>query len=64
MSRLRLAWPAVEVGRVDGFSASQSQNPFDDVVDPAETRERIIRVLRHLKRTLDRPQKKHPIDTW
>ena len=64
VSAMRLAWPTVEVGRVDGFSASQSQNPFDDVVDPAETRERIIRVLRHIKRTLDQPQKKQPIDTW
>ncbi len=64
VSALRLAWPTVEVGRVDGFSVSQSQNPFDDVVDPAETRERIIRVLRHLKRKLDQAQKKHPIDTW
>ena len=64
VSAMRLAWPTVEVGRVDGFSASQSQNPFDDVVDPAETRERIIRVLRHIVRRLDQPQKKHPIDTW
>ena len=64
VSAMRLAWPTVEVGRADGFSASQSQNPFDDVVDPAETRERIIRVLRHIRRTLDQPQKKKPIDTW
>ncbi len=64
VSAMRLAWPTVEVGLVDGFFASQSQNPFDDVVDPAETRERIIRTLRHIKRTLDQPEKKHPIDTW
>ena len=61
---LCLAWPIAEVGRPDGFAAVHNHNAFDNVVAPAETRDRIIRVLRHLKRNLDRPEKKHPIDTW
>jgi len=59
-----LAWPTVEIGRPDGFSAVHNHNSFDDVVVPAETRQRIIRVLQHIKRKLDHTMKKHPIDTW
>jgi len=62
---LRLAWPTVELGRPDGFSKSlRDRNAFDDVVDPAETRDRIVRVLRLMRRSLERPEKKHPIDGW
>ena len=61
---LCLAWPTVEVGRADGFSAVHNHNAFDDIVTPAETRERIVRMLRHIHRTLDQSEKKHPIDTW
>ena len=61
---LCLAWPAAEVGRPDGFAAVHNHHAFDDVVTPAETRERIIRVLHYLKRDLGRSEKKHPIDTW
>ena len=61
---LCLAWPAAEIGRPDGYAAVHNHNAFDDVVAPAETRDRIVHVLRHIKRSLDRPEKKHPIDTW
>jgi len=61
---LCLAWPAAEVGRPDGYAAVHNHNVFDDVVTPAETRDRISRVLTHIKRKLDRPEKKHPIDSW
>jgi acetyl-CoA carboxylase carboxyltransferase component len=45
-----------------GLSAGRN-NSFDDIVDPAETRDRIIAILRFNQRAV-RPQKKHYIDTW
>jgi acetyl-CoA carboxylase carboxyltransferase component len=55
----------VELGRVDGFSATRNANAFADVIDPAETRERIARLLALLPRpTARREAKKHPLDTW
>ena len=63
-----LAWPTVEIGHSDGYSAMRNVNAFDDVVDPAETRTRIARMLGHLPdRRLTRAaqgSKKHPVDTW
>ncbi len=61
---LCLAWPTVEAGHKDGFAAIQYGIAIDDVVAPAETREKIARVLRHIKRDLNRTEKKHSIDTW
>ena len=61
---LWLAWPTTVLGRPDGFAAVRHQDGFDDVVDPAETRVRIGRLLAGIDRRLDRPAKKHPIDTW
>lgn len=62
---LRLAWPTAELGGTDGFSTSiRDRNAFDDVVDPAETRDRLIGVLRLTRRTLERAEKKHTIDGW
>ena len=61
---LRLGWPTVEIGHRDGFSAVVDHNAFDDIVAPGETRHRIERMLRLFKRKLDRPQKKHRIDSW
>jgi acetyl-CoA carboxylase carboxyltransferase component len=37
---------------------------YDEVIDPAETRERIIRTLALLPRPAGRERKKHYIDTW
>ena len=63
-----VAWPTVEIGHVDGFSSVHNRNAFDDVIDPAETRTRIARLLGHLpdRATVRAAQssKKHPIDTW
>ena len=61
---LCLAWPTAEIGKADPFGAIYDHNAFDDVIDPVETRGRILRMLRHLPRRLDQPSKKHPIDTW
>ena len=61
---LRLAWPGVEMGYRDGYSAVVDHDAFDDVITPAETRERLVRVLRLLGRRQRRSEKKHNIDTW
>ena len=61
---LWLAWPTAVIGEPDGFGAIYDHNAFDDVIAPAQTREKILRMLRHLPRRLDQPAKKHPIDTW
>ena len=61
---LCLAWPTVDAGRSDGFSTMKYSITIDNVIAPSETREKIRRVLRHLKRDLNRSEKKHPIDTW
>jgi acetyl-CoA carboxylase carboxyltransferase component len=61
---LMVGWPTVELGHADGFSATRNGNAFDDVIDPAETRQRIIRLLAHLPRPQGRTDKKHPVDTW
>ncbi len=59
-----VAWPTVELGHHDGFSVVRNPNAFDDVIDPAETRQRIVRMLGHLPRPGARSEKKHPVDTW
>lgn len=56
---LRLAWPTVELGVNDKYTQA-----FDDIVDPAETRERIMGVLRLTVRSLERAAKKRPRDAW
>lgn len=37
---------------------------FDEVIDPAETRDRLIAMLRLLPRPAPRERKKHYVDTW
>ena len=61
---MSVAWPTIELGRSDGFAAVRNANAHDDVIDPAETRERIIRLLAHLPRPTGRTAKKRPVDTW
>lgn len=58
LPQLRLAWPTVELAN-DRYSQG-----FDDVVDPAETRDRILAVLRHLPRIIPPGPKKRPRDSW
>jgi acetyl-CoA carboxylase carboxyltransferase component len=61
---LCLAWPTAELQRSDGFSTAQYGIALDDVIAPDQTREKISRVLRHIKRDLSQTEKKHSIDTW
>jgi acetyl-CoA carboxylase carboxyltransferase component len=61
---LWMGWPTTEIGWADGFAAVRSQHAYDDIVAPAATRAMIVRLLHRLERRLERPRKKHPIDTW
>jgi acetyl-CoA carboxylase carboxyltransferase component len=62
---LRLAWPTAQLIPNDEYGKPvRDKNVIDDVVDPLETREKIINVLRLVKRSLSQPEKKHPVDTW
>ncbi len=61
---LCLGWPTMEVDHRDGFSTTTYSKAIDDVVAPSETREKLSRILRHLKRDLSQPEKKHTIDSW
>lgn len=61
---LSVAWPTVEIGRADGFHAVRQTTAFDDIIDPAETRRHIVRLLAHLPKASGRAEKKHPVDTW
>ncbi|MFT7645959.1 MAG: acetyl-CoA carboxylase carboxyltransferase component [Candidatus Poriferisodalaceae bacterium] len=65
---LHLAWPTADVRHRDGYWALGNGGGFDDVIDPAETRRRISRMLAHLPdRAVTRSAqqtKKHPVDTW
>jgi acetyl-CoA carboxylase carboxyltransferase component len=60
---LMVAWPGVELNRADGFALVRDANAFDDIVDPAETRAMMMRLLRHLPRERCRPSKKRPVDS-
>ncbi len=63
-----LAWPTKEIGHVDGYSNLRNVNAVDDVIDPAETRTRIARLLAHLPDRVavraSETAKRHPVDTW
>ena len=62
---MRLAWPTARLNADNPYGRSiRDKNVIDDVVDPLETRDRIIRVLRLTKRSLSGDRKKHPVDTW
>lgn len=56
---LRLAWPTVELGPNGRYSQG-----FDDVIDPAETRGRILSMLRLAPRVILPGPKKRPRDSW
>lgn len=62
------AWPNAEIGKVDGFSATRNMNAFDDIIEPAETRKSIAKLLNLLPSQAERrsliSKKKHSVDTW
>jgi acetyl-CoA carboxylase carboxyltransferase component len=61
---LSLAWPSARLVNADPYGQSiRGRHVLDDVIDPAETRDRISNVLRLTQRSPAR-EKKHAVDTW
>jgi hypothetical protein len=56
---LRLAWPTIERRGGDRYAQT-----LHDVIDPAETRERIIRMLRLVRRPSPAAREKRMRDSW
>jgi acetyl-CoA carboxylase carboxyltransferase component len=56
---LRLAWPALERAGHDRYAQG-----LDDVIDPAETRDRILRILRLTRRPPPEQREKRMRDSW
>ncbi|MEC8977034.1 MAG: carboxyl transferase domain-containing protein [Actinomycetota bacterium] len=65
---LQVAWPTANLGIDDPFTATRHFNSFDDVIEPAETRTVLCRLLKHLPSSAEcrsaHVKKKHIIDTW
>ena len=55
----RLAWPTVELGSEDRYGAG-----FDEIIDPADTRDRIVTALSRIKRELPPNPRNQPRDAW
>ena len=64
----QVAWPTAELGVQDPFTATRNFNSFDDVIEPAQTRNALALLLKHLPASSElrakQTEKKHPIDTW
>lgn len=60
---LRLGWPTIDLDSRDGYSAFDHANAFDDIIQPSETRARLIGMLRHHSPRVS-TSKSHPIDTF
>ncbi|MEJ2088955.1 MAG: carboxyl transferase domain-containing protein, partial [Gammaproteobacteria bacterium] len=61
---IALSWHSVELNRADGFALVRDPNAFDDVIEPAETRQRLMRLL-HLLPKPRAPEAKHrSVDPW
>ena len=59
----QLAWPYVELGRADGYAMVRDANAFDDIVEPAATRQTLLRLVGMLPR-VERNAKRRPVDSW
>jgi acetyl-CoA carboxylase carboxyltransferase component len=59
-----LGWHSVELNRADGFALVRDANAFDDIIEPAQTRERLLRLLRLLPAPGGRSAKRRPVDSW
>lgn len=58
------AWPSAELNRADGYAMIRDANAVDDVIDPLQTRELLVRLLRMMPRDRRRQAKKRPVDSW
>ena len=63
---LMIAWPDAELNRADGFAMVRDANAFDDIVEPGETRQMLIKLLRALPVSQQPPRsrKPRPVDSW
>lgn len=59
-----LGWHSVELSRADGFALVRDANAFDDIIEPDQTRARLMRVLRLLPRGRERSAKHRSVDSW
>ncbi|MGD8415613.1 MAG: carboxyl transferase domain-containing protein [Pseudomonadales bacterium] len=59
-----LGWHSVELNRADGYALVRDANAFDDIIEPEQTRERLVRVLRLLPRDRGRSEKHRAVDSW
>ena len=64
VSALALAWHCVELNRADGYALVRDANAFDDIIESAQTRERLLRILKLLPKMARRKHKHHAIDSW
>jgi acetyl-CoA carboxylase carboxyltransferase component len=58
------AWPSAELNRADGYALVRDANAFDDIIEPARTRELLTRMLALLPRGPQRRVKTRPVDSW
>ena len=63
-TRVRRDELAAEMRERSLFMNAARTYTFDEVIDPAETRERMIRMIRLLPPPARRDRKKHYVDTW
>ncbi len=63
-TRVRRDELAAEMRERSLFMNAARTYTFDEVIDPAETRDRMIRMIRLLPRPAARDRKKHYVDTW
>ena len=61
---LALAWHSVELNRADGYALVRDANAFDDIIEPDDTRARLLRVLKLLPKMPRPAQKPHAVDSW
>ena len=64
VAAVRLAWHSVELDRADGFALVRDGNAFDDIIDPDETRARLLNLLRLLPVSATEQAKRHAVDPW
>lgn len=58
------AWPSAELNRADGYAMIRDANAVDDVIEPAQTRDLLTRLLAMMPRDRHRQTKKRPVDSW
>ncbi len=58
------AWPTAELNRAEGYAMVRDANAVDDVIEPARTRDTLIRLLTMMPHDRRRLKKQRPVDSW